>query len=66
MMECGIGLKKEGGREGQKFRSRRNRQRKRGLHDSRRRAEDRRGGVFRKAQIVQKKESRRMKLMYRE
>ena len=46
---------------GQKLRSMRDR--KRGLHDSRRRAEERRGGGIRKAQIVQIKESRRGKLM---
>ncbi len=46
---------------GQKFRSREI-DRKRGFHDSRSRAEDRRDGVEEKLMIAQKKESMRGKL----
>ncbi len=53
-VKAGVSFQKEGKstkwkqkflKVGQKFRSRRDRQRKRGLHDSRRRDEEKRGGL---------------------
>ncbi len=45
-IKAGVSFQKESeSTKGQNFRSRRDRQRKRGLHNSRRRAEERKGGV---------------------